>query len=225
MILGVLPVMMATSQQNALAMLNNPTSIRLWLSRGRPEAYELKGPFGDHVLPITALDLLHFLGNSIRDEGQWRRHIEPRTRLAGTGQIQDKYKDIKPFKGLPLESSMSVLKAVAMPRLLLEVAVFVFMIGFGLYLLFQWVEDIGGQSAANRNVFFVFIISVGTFALYYSSVVSFMVDNQAKKAKEFDLLDLGGPHKPAALEELQVDLEKVQQRMKTLKEQYEDIKG
>lgn len=194
-------------------MLNNPTSIRLWLSRGRPKAYELKGPLGDQPLPITALNLQHSLGNYIRDEGLWRHHIEPRTRLAETGQIQDKYKDIEPFKGLPLESSISVLKAVAMPRLLLEVAVYVFMIGFWLYLLFQWVEDMGGQPAANRNVFFVFIISVGIFVLYYSSVVSFMVDSQAKKAKEFDLLDLGGPHKPAALEELEMDLEKVQQRI------------
>lgn len=48
-----------------------------------------------------------------------------------------------------------------------------------------------------------------------------MVDNQVKKAKEFDLLDLGGPHKPAALEELEKDLEEVQERTKTLKEQYE----
>lgn len=103
-----------------------------------------------------------------------------------------------------------------MPRLLLEVAVSVFIVGFGLYLLFQWVEDMGGQPAANRKVFIVSIISFGIFVLYYSCIVSNMVDNQAKKAKEFDLLDLGGPHKPAALEELEKDLEEVQKRMKTL---------
>ena len=77
----------------------------------------------------------------------------------------------------------------------------------------------GGQPVANRNVFIVFIVSVGTFVLYYSYIVSIMIDNQDKKAKEFDLLDLGGPHKPAALEELERDLEEVQQRMKTLAEQ------
>lgn len=221
MILGVLSVMMATSQQHALAMLNNPTSIRLWLSRGRPKAYDFKGPLGDHVMPITVLELPYFLENRIRDQGQRRRHVE----LVTNWREQDKYKGIKPFEGLPLESSISVLKAVAMPRHLLKVAVLVFMVGFGLYLLFQWVEDMGSQPVANRNVFSVFIISVGTFVLYYSYIISNMVDNQAKKAKEFDLLDLGGPHKPAALEELEKDLEEVQERMKTLKEQREAIES
>jgi len=253
MFLGVLSVMMATSQQQAVAMLNNPISIRLWLSRGRPKAYGLKiGPVeapggvatvllrrqrpGATLPKFEFVEWVKMMSTRIHEEGaqkprtlfEWlalmrdcareqrqQDHVEFRT----DWREQDKYKDIEPFKGMPLESSISVLKAVAMPRHLLDLAVLVFVVGFGLYLLFSWVEDMGGQPVANRNVFIVFIVSVGTFVLYYSYIVSIMVDNQDKKAKEFDLLDLGGPHKPAALEELEKDLEEVQQRMKTLAEQ------
>lgn len=55
--------------------------------------------------------------------------------------------------------------------------------------------------------------------------MSNMFDNQAKKVKKFDLLDLRGPHKPAALEDLEKDLKEVQKRMKTLKKQREVIKN
>lgn len=202
MILGVLSTTMATSQQYELAMLNNPTLIRLWLSRGRPNAYKIKG----QVLPISHFDMRALAA------GQQRRHREVPT----DWREHDKYMNIEPFKGLPLESSIYSLKAIAMPRLLLKVAVLVFMVGIGLYLLFQWVDDMGSQPAANRSVFFVFVASVGIFVLYYWTIVSNMVDNQAKKFEEFDLHSLGGTHKTAALEELEKDLEEVQKRMKTL---------
>jgi hypothetical protein len=220
MILGVISVTMATSQQYALSTLKNPTSIRLWLSRGRPTAYEFKGVFGHRVIPTSIHELRHFLDRT-RNQEQRRHHPE----LSTSWRKQDKYKDDELLNGLPLESSVSVLKAVAMPRHLLDVAVLVFIIGFGLYLLFQWVENMGGQPIANRNVFVVFVISVGTFVLYYVYIVSFMVDNQAKKAKEFDLLDLGGPYKPTALEELERDLEETQRRLKTLEEQRRAIES
>ena len=39
MILGILPVTMATSQQRAVGQLNDALTVRLWLSRGRPTRY------------------------------------------------------------------------------------------------------------------------------------------------------------------------------------------
>lgn len=211
MILGVLSTTMATSQQYVLAMLNSPTLIRLWLSRGRPTAYKIKGPFGEQVLPVSYFDIaLTAIGSKIvRVRGQGRQREVPTD-----WRQRDKYTNIEQFKGLPLESSICSLKAVAMPRLLLKVAVLVFMFGIWLYLLFRLVEDIG--NAGNRNVFIVFVASGGVFVLYYSSIVGNMVDNQAKKFEEFDLSNLGGPHNTVALEELEKDLEEVQNRMKTL---------
>jgi hypothetical protein len=249
MLLGVLSVTMATSQQQAVAMLNNPTSIRLWLSRGRPKAYGLsegrtalavillaRQPLGatepkfelrewikimsarlherEAQRPKTLTEWLALMRDCAREQRQ-----QHDAEFRSGWREQDKYKEIESFRGLPLESSISVLKAVAAPRNLLDLAVLVFIVGIGLYLLFQWVEDMGGQPLANRNVFIVFIISIGIFVIYYGFIVSNMVDNQDKKAKEFDLANLGGLHKPAALEQLENDLEAVQQRMKTLAEQ------
>lgn len=81
---------------------------------------------------MDVIELSHFYKNRICDDIERRCHIE----LPIGWREQDKYKDIKPFKSLPLESSVCVLKAVATSRILLEVAVLVFMVGFGLYLLF-----------------------------------------------------------------------------------------
>src|SRR6202044_893241 len=69
------------------------------------------------------------------------------------------------FEELPLESSMTSLKIVALPRHLLDLAVTLYIIGFGLYALFLWLDDINQLGTAYRNIFIVFIITVGLFGM------------------------------------------------------------
>jgi hypothetical protein len=74
-----------------------------------------------------------------------------------------------------LWSSMTSLKIVALPRHLLDLAITLYIIGFG------------NQS----GIFIVFIITVGLFAIYYLTLLqTFKTENEGKKAEEFDLRSL-----------------------------------
>jgi hypothetical protein len=238
MVLGVLSVTTATSQQQRFAMLNDPTSIRLWLSLGRPSEYGFSlglGPsaaasYSDFRFIQFLLGVLVQMRERkprglkawvavIRDCLQQERRPPPEAGSGAKLQAHNKYKELDVFKDMPLESSISVLKTVAAPRHLLDLAVLLYIVGFGLYLLFLWIENMGGQPEADRNVFIVFILSAGVFLLYYNATRSGVLDNQTKKAEEFDLQNLGKLHKPKALEQLENELRAVQERMKTLSEQ------
>lgn len=70
---------------------------------------------------------------------------------------------------------MTSLKIVALPRHLLDLAITLYIIGFG------------NQS----GIFIVFIITVGLFAIYYLTLLqTFKTENEGKKAEEFDLRSL-----------------------------------
>ncbi|KIW53446.1 hypothetical protein PV05_09020 [Exophiala xenobiotica] len=98
MILGVLSVVSAASQQQHIAVLNKAFDIRMWLSRGK-----------------TELDKRHYR---------------------------------RPFSHLPLESSVAAMNLLYMPKVLLNLAVLLYTIGFGIYLLYSWIyhaERDGGR--------------------------------------------------------------------------------
>lgn len=58
MVLGIMSVTTATSQQHAVGMLNNPLAIRLWLSRGQAEAGRYLDTERDHqpfnIVPLES---------------------------------------------------------------------------------------------------------------------------------------------------------------------------
>lgn len=86
MILGILSVTMATSQQQAVGQLNDALTVRLWVSRGRPTRY-----------------FTEFL--DVAERFFPDRHADPRN--------ENKYHR-SVFEELPLESSMTSLKIVAL---------------------------------------------------------------------------------------------------------------
>jgi hypothetical protein len=45
-------------------------------------------------------------------------------------------------------------------------------------------------ASAYRNIFIVFIITVGLFAIYFTLLQTFKTENEGKKAEEFDLRSL-----------------------------------
>lgn len=53
------------------------------------------------------------------------------------------------------------------PRVLLNIAVFLYLVGFGLYTLFSWLEDVPSDADHTfRNIFIVFIVTLGACAIY-----------------------------------------------------------
>lgn len=66
-----------------------------------------------------------------------------------------KYNRVRDFEDLPLETSHSALRAVKMPQNFLDGAIVVFLVGFGLYELFLWVEDGAEDDVAYRNIWIV----------------------------------------------------------------------
>lgn len=101
--------------------------------------------------------------------------------------LAPKYKKIAPFDELPLESSISALKIVELPRLLLYLAVLLFLVGFGLYSLFLWLENMGGSAVSHRNVFIIAIIALGLSLSYAIIVYAAKITDEAKKAREFQI--------------------------------------
>jgi hypothetical protein len=75
-----------------------------------------------------------------------------------------------PYDSLPLESSTSASLVTQFPGALLNLAVFLYLVGFGLYLIFSWREAVPGSGSDYRNIFIAFIVAVGLSVLYYISV-------------------------------------------------------
>jgi len=92
-----------------------------------------------------------------------------------------------PYRLLPLESSISALKISEIPGTLLRLAVFLFLAGFGLYLLFLWLNHVEASGTDHRNIFIVFVTVIGLFCCYYAFWSVFRVLDAQKREEEFDL--------------------------------------
>lgn len=127
-----------------------------------------------------------------------------------------KYESLESFRALPLESSISALKAVMLPRHLLYLAVLVFLTGIGLYELLLWTSRTGSTSTDYRNIFVVFIVTLGLYAIYDLSITTVMSLNEGKKNSEFGTTTLGGFNKLQKLNELEQHLAETQDRLRTV---------
>lgn len=215
MVLGVLSVTTATSQHQSIGMLNSAVKIRLWLSRGRPESKS-------KILEDNAL--LRFLSwsrgrlvVSLRILGITAGRQGGESNGRQTGAKETKYTGHPIFETLPLESSISALKAVALPRYLLKMAVVVFLTGVGLYEILLWTGDIDVDGIAARNIFIAFIATVGAYGVYDGLVHVRQIGNQQKIEDEFDVTARGELRHQDPLEklrQLQKELDSVQQRMR-----------
>lgn len=105
-------------------------------------------------------------------------------------------------------------KIVALPRHLLDLAVALCIIGFGLYALFLWLDDTNQSGTAYHNIFIVFIITVGLFAIYFTLLQTFKTENEVKKAEEFDLRSLNsGWNRAETIRALEMDLARCQRTL------------
>lgn len=197
MVLGVASVVTAARQHRTVGMLNSPLDIRLWLSRGRPKSYR---DFRDIPKYFKSyrdlLDIPHIF-------------IKPFANYE-----TDKYDPVQGFQRLPLESSISALKAIALPRHLLDLAVLVFLVGFGLYVLFLWLSNVDESGQSYRNVFIVFIVTVGMYVIYDLLVELARILDDDIRNSEFNTNALGGFRTGEKLSALQQELAEVQQRVK-----------
>ena len=167
MLFGIFPVISATSQHHAIGLFNDPTALRLWLSKGKPSAVHSTG--GSKAYPF-------------------------------------------PYHALPLESSISASLATQFPRVLLSLAAFLYIVGFGLYLIFSWREEVPDGSNNYRNVFVVFIVSVGLSMFYYGICFVYRVIDSAMVTNDFNFQRLGTTlDSSAGLRELESSLEKFHQ--------------
>lgn len=203
MILGVVSVTTATKQHQAIGALKSALDVRLWMSRGEPTLYgafcgpkkinkirerwyqKAQGKLVRHPRIMEALDLYP------------RKDLESDAGLesapkAPTRSLTFKYADNEDFQDLPLESSISNLKSVALPRHLLDMAVILFLTGMGLYELFCWKADAKLSDRSCRNVFIVFIATLGAYILYDVSISFARILNNEKRNREFDTTTLGG---------------------------------
>ena len=166
MLFGILSVVSATSQHRAIGLLNDPTALRLWLSRGKPSAAHITGS----------------------------KAYPP------------------PYNTLPLESSVSASLVTQFPRVLLNLAVFLYLVGFGLYLIFSWREEVPDGSVDYRNIFVVFIICLGLSILHYDVCFVNRVIDAAKVANDFHFQRLGTTlDSSKGLRDLEEELEKFHQ--------------
>lgn len=168
------------------------------------------------VLSVMAATQQHLdvgMLNSPIEVRLWLSRGKPKAkgRRSGGQGATARYESTKPFAELPLESSIGALKAVSLPQLLLRLAAFVFTIGLGLWILFQWVFHGEGELGIPwRNVFVAYVCTYGANVLYASLIrISRLADGE-KRELEFALgytgnWDVALQHQQ--LEQLQVELD------------------
>lgn len=118
---------------------------------------------------------------------------------------------------------MTSLKIVAPPRHLLDLAVTLYIVGFGLYALFLWLDDIDQSGTAYRNIFIVFTITVGLFMIYFTLLPSFKTENEDKKAEEFDLRSLNsGRNRAESIRALEEGLVRCQRTLDFMRSRVEE---
>jgi len=129
-----------------------------------------------------------------------------------------------PYRLLPLESSISALKVSEIPGTLLRLAVMLFLAGFGIYLLFSWLDRPEASGSQNRNIFIVFVIVIGVFCIYYLSWSLARVLDAQKREEEFDLRLSDTFAKPDPQQQLEEVLKALQGMHKLDPDSKEDTK-
>lgn len=91
------------------------------------------------------------------------------------------------FQGLPLESSAATVKLTQAPTLLLNLAVLTFFLGFGLYIIYGWLESIEGASPRFRNQFIFYIITIGVVVGYMCFFWAGQMIDQEQVNQQFNI--------------------------------------
>ena len=92
-----------------------------------------------------------------------------------------------PYSLFPLESSMAAQMKIQLPNTLLQLAIFLYLTGFGLYVLFAWVEEAIPPSLDYRGIFIVYMITVGLAFSYFWTLSVFNQVDQQKRQQDFEL--------------------------------------
>ena len=93
-----------------------------------------------------------------------------------------------------------------MPRALLNVALLFFVVGFLLYILLMWVEDVNSRPADSRNIFIVLVIVIGVYIVCDAVVKAARALDQAKRHREFGNTRLGGFDQSERIAQLEAEL-------------------
>jgi hypothetical protein len=125
----------------------------------------------------------------------------------------------------PLESSISALAISEVPGNLLNMAVVLYLIGFGLYLLFSWLHSVAGIGGDNRIVFIFFISTVGLFSAYYLCFSVARDLDASRTASDFHLTPSEDFVKPRSQKELELMLTALQavQKLSNDREDREEL--
>jgi len=115
-----------------------------------------------------------------------------------------------PFNMFPLESSISALQISEVPGTLLNLSIMIYLIGFGLYLLYSWLNNIPDGATDNRNVFIFFVVTVGLFATYYQCFSIARILDASRTRHDFDLIPSKDFVKPKPRKNLEVMLSALQ---------------
>ena len=190
MILGTLSVIKAAGLHQQIGILNSPLAIRLWLSRGRHEAYS---EF------IFSTFIPRYVTKPARKSNDGKSTSED-------PESEPKSSAILEFDVLPLESSISALKVIAMPRALLDIALLFFIVGFLLYILLMWVEKVQSRPSDSRNIFIVLLIVTLVYILCDFALKVARALDQAKRDHEFGNTRLGGSDQSDRIAELEAEL-------------------
>ncbi|KAH7412553.1 hypothetical protein BKA64DRAFT_331219 [Cadophora sp. MPI-SDFR-AT-0126] len=119
----------------------------------------------------------------------------------------------EPYSGLPLQSSVSAILVLKLPKALLNLAGFSYIIAFGLYLILSWREAVPTTNDDYRNVLVVFVLCVGLVIVYQNSCFFQRILDDAKASHEFQYRRLGATlEKSPELEALESQLQSFQKK-------------
>jgi hypothetical protein len=97
----------------------------------------------------------------------------------------------EPYDTLPLESSVSAILVIKFPKALLNLAVFSYLIAFGLYLILSWIEAVPTGNDEYRNIFIAFILCVGLTFVYSTICFFWRILDAATASHQFQYKRLG----------------------------------
>jgi len=110
---------------------------------------------------------------------------------------------------IPLQSSVAAMNLLYMPKVLLNLAVLLYTIGFGIYLLYSWIYHAERDAGRDdfRNVFIAFVATVGLVYLIVVMVDAFAFADEWKRTADFNLDRTATFAKPVSQKRLEEWLE------------------
>lgn len=95
--------------------------------------------------------------------------------------------DKEPHKYLPLDGSVATLRLLQTPQRLLNLSALLFLVGYGLYLLFSWKYDSHNLGRDYRNAFIVLMAVTGVALLDYVITSVCLLFDAYKRYSEFGI--------------------------------------